>query len=310
MKYKVLVTGGAGYIGSVVVERLLECGHDVVVIDNLRTGNKKAICTPHYIGSYGNDMWGMALRQAFENHTFDVVFHLAGETTVTKSVTNPKLYFQNNVVNTINLLGVMLEYGCKKIIFSSSAAVYGIPESVPIRVGDRTLPITAYGESKLMVEKILGWYHKAYDLKYAIFRYFNVAGATKTRGEWHNPETHLIPLIMQVALGQKEYLEIYGDGVRDYIHVLDVADAHINVMIDLENEIYNLGRGRGYSVKDIVELSQEITGVWIPIRLESGRVGDPECLVASFDFIKTPHSLYSILESAWEWHKGGGYERN
>jgi len=308
MKYKVLVTGGAGYIGSVVVERLLECGHEVVVIDNLKTGNKEAICTPHYIGSFGNDMWGMALRQAFENHTFDIVFHLAGETTVTKSVTNPELYFQNNVVNTINLLGVMLEYECKKIIYSSSAAVYGIPERVPIHTGDRTLPITAYGESKLMVEKILGWYYKAHGLKYAIFRYFNVAGATKTRGEWHSPETHLIPLIMQVALGQKEYLDIYGDGTRDYIHVTDVADAHINVMIDLENKIYNLGKGWGYSVKEIVKLSEEITGRKIPTKVAPGRIGDPEHLVSAY--LVMGYSMKAMIKSAWEWHKGGGYERN
>jgi len=309
MKYKVLVTGGAGYIGSVVVERLLECGHDVVVIDNLRTGNRESLCTPRYIGNYGDSTWGLALRQAFEHHTFDIVFHLAGETTVTKSVTNPELYFKNNVVNTINLLGVMLEYGCKKIIFSSSAAVYGIPERVPIHVHDRTLPINAYGESKLMVEKILRWYYEAYGLKYAIFRYFNVAGATKTRGEWHNPETHLIPLIMQVALGQKEYLDIYGDGMRDYIHVSDVADTHIDVMTNFENETYNLGRGCGYLVKDIVMLSEEITGRKIPTRLASGRVGDPSYLVM-FGGFTMRHSIYTILESAWEWHKKGGYERN
>jgi len=307
MNYKVLVTGGAGYIGSVVVERLLECGHEVVVIDNLQTGNKKAICTPHYIGSCGDPSWGLALRQAFENHTFDIVFHLAGETTVTKSVTHPQLYFQNNVVNTINLLGVMLEYGCKKIIFSSSAAVYGIPERVPIHTYDRTLPINAYGDSKLMIEKVLQRYHEAYGLKYAIFRYFNVAGATKTRGEWHNPETHLIPLIMQVALGKKEYLDIYGDGTRDYFHVLDVADFHIYVMEYLENEIYNLGKGRGYSVKEIVKLSEEITGRKILTKVAPGRVGDPEHLVSAYPVMG--YSMKAIIKSAWEWHKGG-YERN
>jgi len=319
---KILVTGGAGYIGSVIVKKLIENEHEVVVLDNLSKGHKDAV-HPKAIFIQSGLHNVKDLDETFKEFKFDAVIHMAANSLVGESVEKPKKYFRNNVVNGINLLNVMLKNDCKKIVFSSSAAVYGEPKKVPIKEGDETNPTNPYGESKLMFEKIMDWYSKAYGLNYTSLRYFNAAGCDEEYGEDHDPETHLIPLIIKTALGQRKEIEIYGtdypteDGtcIRDYIHVSDLADAHI-LALD-KNGIYNLGSNKGYSVKQIIDTVKEITKKDIFVKEVEKRPGDPAVLVADSEKIKkelgwkAKYELKGIIKSAWIWHKKNpnGYKK-
>jgi len=307
---KILVTGGAGYIGSVIVKKLIDNKHEVVVLDDLSQGHleaidKKAIFVKANLSEINN---------VFKKFKFDAVIHMAAHSLVGESMENPKKYFDNNVVNGINLLNVMLENNCKKIVFSSSASVYGEPSKVPIKEDFELKPSNFYGETKLIFEKILEWYKKAYGLKYTSLRYFNAAGAIKECGEDHKPETHLIPIILQVALGKRKEINIFGDDyktkdgtcIRDYIHVSDLADAHI---LALEKDgIFNLGSEQGYSVKEIVEIARKVTGKEIKVKISDRRAGDPAVLVASSEKIKkelcwkAKFGIKDIIKSAWDWH--------
>lgn len=317
---KLLVTGGGGYIASIVSELLLQQDHEVVTVDNFQEGNRKAILPPVklYEGDFGNpDL----LAKIFSENEIEAVLHFAAETTIEFSMTDPKKYFHNNLINSITLLDQMLEFGCKDIIFSSTAATFGEPEYVPIDEQHPQNPINAYGESKLMFEKVLQWYQSAYGIRYNLFRYFNVAGASEKLGEAHKNESHLIPMIIQAVSGQRNSFKLFGtdyptkDGtcVRDYIHVEDLALAHILSLKNLAkcpNGDYNLGNGHGFTVKEIVETVQEITGVKINVIETNRRPGDPAVLVASNEKAKKElgwkpkyPSIESIVASAWNWHK-------
>lgn len=316
---RVLVTGGAGYIGSVLSERLLNSGFEVVVYDNLSTGCLENL--PKGVRFYKGDLLDEEALTKILQDKIEVVFHLASSSIVSESVENPLKYYRNNVVGTHNLLKAMLRAGVYKMVFSSSAAVYGEPKYVPIDELHQTCPTNPYGETKLIIEKMLKDFDKAYGLRFVSLRYFNAAGASKFHGENHEPETHLIPLILQVALGKRDYVEIFGsdyptrDGtcIRDYIHVLDLAEAHIKALdiLDLRSDIYNLGcGGEGFTVYEVIEVARKVTGREIRTVLRSRRVGDPAVLVASFEKIKNQlswcpkfQSLEEIIGSAWEWMK-------
>lgn len=321
---KLLVTGGAGYIGSICVEQLLHQNHKVVVIDNLQEGHKEAVL-PEAI-FYGGDFGDRNLmRKIFNSHEIDAVIHVAAETTIAFSMTNPALYFHNNTVNSIALLEVMREFGCNKMVFSSTAAVFGEPLYTPIDEKHLQEPINAYGESKLMFERVLDWYHKAYGLKFNAFRYFNAAGASGRLGEAHRHESHLVPRIIQVALRKRNKLQIFGsdyptkDGtcVRDYIHVLDLAQAHILALENLDlhpNGKYNLGNGREFSNLEVLNMVEKVTQLKIPFEIAPCRPGDPAVLVASSELAKKElgwepqfADLETIVSSAWKWHKAHPY---
>ena len=317
----ILVTGGAGYIGSHTAARLLERGEDAVVVDNLQKGHKDALKGGRF---YEGDLRDSAfLDTVFQKEQVEAVIHFAAESLVGESVENPLKYYNNNVGGTQNLLVKMNEYGVKAIVFSSTAATYGEPESSPILESDRTSPTNPYGETKLAVEKMLKWSDNAYGIKYVALRYFNAAGAHEsgTIGEDHTPESHLIPLILQVALGKRPHILIYGndyptpDGtcIRDYVHVTDLADAHLLALDKLrtggKSDIYNLGSGTGFSVLEVVEAARRVTGREIPAVTGPRRPGDPAVLVASSSKIRTElgwnpayDNLEKILSSAWEWH--------
>ncbi len=315
----ILVTGGAGYIGSIVVEELLNQGHSAIVIDNLQEGHKEAVLPEaiFYEGDFGNKK---LLDKIFENHKIDAVLHFAAETTIEFSMSDPAKYFINNVVNGISLLENMRKYGCNKFIFSSTAATFGEPQYTPIDEKHPQLPINAYGESKLMFEHILDWYHKAYGLKFNAFRYFNAAGASEKLGEAHRHESHLIPVIIQVALGQREKISIFGndyptkDGtcIRDYIHVKDLAQAHILALENLDkrpNAKYNLGNGEGFSNLKVLQMVEKVSGKRINYDFADRRSGDPAVLIASSELAQRElgwkpkyADLESIVRSAWEWH--------
>ncbi|MBO8132140.1 MAG: UDP-glucose 4-epimerase GalE [Candidatus Marinimicrobia bacterium] len=317
---KILVTGGAGYIGSIVVEELLKKDYSVVVIDNLQEGNREAILPKavFYEGDFGDVN---LLNNIFDNHKIDAVMHFAAETTVEFSMTNPKIYFKNNVVNGITLLNVMLEHNCNRFIFSSTAATFGEPQYVPIDEKHPQRPINAYGESKLMFEHILDWYHKAYGLKFNTFRYFNAAGASEKLGEAHKHESHLIPVIIQTALGQRDKFFIFGndyptkDGtcVRDYVHVIDLAQAHILTLDNLDEHPsgkYNLGNGEGFTNLEVLQMVEKVSGRKINWEFGPRRPGDPAVLIASSELAQKElgwkpkfANLESIIRSAWEWHK-------
>jgi len=316
----ILVTGGAGYIGSIVVDELVNSGYQVIVIDNLQEGHKEAVSSKahFYLCDVGDKD---CLDKIFRNNPIDVVMHFAAETTVKFSMTDPSKYFVNNVVNGINLLEVMKKHNCRKIIFSSTAAIFGEPEYAPIDENHPKNPVNAYGESKLIFEKILDWYNKAYGFMFNSFRYFNAAGATKKLGESHKHETHLIPLVLLTALKKRKIVQIFGtdyptkDGtcIRDYIHVVDLAKAHILGIKNLEKHVtgkYNLGNGKGFSVLEVIEAAKQVTGINIPVEVSSRRRGDPAILVALSELIKNElgwipefKSLEEIIESAWSWHK-------
>jgi UDP-glucose 4-epimerase len=317
---RILVTGGAGYIGSVVAEELVKSGHAVTVFDNLVKGHIEAIAPEaEFVEGDLND--SDLLQKVFRKGEIEAVIHLAAYSLVGESVQNPAKYYENNVSAGLKLLDSMRAAEVKKIVFSSTAAVYGEPKKQPITENDKLSPTNPYGETKLAFENALKWYEKAYDLKYASLRYFNAAGASKRCGELHEPETHLIPLVLQAALGKIPFVEIFGedyntrDGtcVRDYIHVIDLARAHILALgiLDERSAIYNLGcGGAGYSVREVIDTAKEVTGLEIPVRVGARRAGDPAVLIAASDRIKTElgwqpefQDLRLIIESAWAWLK-------
>lgn len=319
----VLVLGGAGYIGSHAVYQLVDEGFDVVVVDNLLTGHEEAVHPKAKF--YKGDIRDKAfLQTVFENEQIDGVIHFSASSLVGESMTNPIKYFDNNVYGTQVLLDVMKDYGVKNIVFSSSAATYGEQKVMPITEEALTLPTNAYGETKLTMEKLMKWCDAAYGIKYVSLRYFNVAGARSTGeiGEDHNPETHLIPVVLQVALGQREHISIFGedydteDGtcIRDYIHVEDLIDAHILALRYLQNggrsDVFNLGSSKGFSVKEIVEAVRAVTDHPIPAKIEGRRAGDPSTLIASSEKAKqvlgwSPKrtSIREIIQNAWSWHQ-------
>lgn len=316
---KVLVTGGAGYIGSVVAAELLAAGHEVVVYDNLSHGHREAVPSKAVFvqGEVGDQE---ALSGVLSGHSIDAVMHFAAFIEAGESMVQPERFFRNNTANALTLLECMLEHGIKRFVFSSTAAVYGDPKQIPIREDDPLVPTNAYGESKLMVERMLGWFHRIHGLRYASLRYFNAAGAAEMTGEDHHPETHLIPLVLQVALGKRSSIKMFGsdypthDGtcVRDYIHIRDLAHAHVLALQALDDSsrlIYNLGNGRGFSVREVIEVARKVTGHPIPAEMVDRRAGDPAVLVASSEKIirelgwtpKYP-DLEAIIGSAWKWH--------
>lgn len=324
---KVLVTGGAGYIGSVVVEQLIKHGHEAVVYDNLSKGHVAAVA-PEAAFVRADLMDRGALIRALDQHKIEAVIHMAASSLVGESVENPHLYFTNNVGAGLALLDAMLTVGVKKIVFSSTAAVYGSPETMPITEDAPQSPTNPYGESKLAFEKMLRWYDAACQLRYASLRYFNAAGASERFGEDHDPETHLIPNVLRVAAAQSGHVDIFGENyntpdgtcVRDYIHVIDLADAHVLALgaIEKRSEIYNLGYGSGYSVAEVVEMARQVTKRWISTEAAPRRAGDPPVLIASSDKIMRDlgwnprHSeLDRIIESAWRWLLAhpNGYEK-
>ena len=315
---RVLVTGGAGYIGSVVSEQLVSDGHEVVVYDNLSKGHREAVVAgARFVEGDLHD--AEKLRETLNG--IDAVIHMAAFSLVGESVEAPSKYYHNNVVAGLVLLDAMCDCDVKRIVFSSTAATYGEPEAQPIVESSPTNPTNPYGESKLAFEKAMNWYERAYGLRYASLRYFNAAGASEKCGEDHDPETHIIPITLQVAAGKRSHVEIYGDDyptedgtcVRDYIHVIDLARAHI-LALDVLNErsaIYNLGcGGDGYSVRDVIDTARRVTGKDIPVRMGSRRPGDPAVLIASSDKIKSElgwqpqfQDLGLIIDSAWRWMK-------
>jgi UDP-glucose 4-epimerase len=319
---QVLVTGGAGYIGSHTVKKLAERGFEPITYDNLSQGHRSAVVAGEFVfGDLGDYR---VLQETFAKYKPEAVIHFAAESIVAESMLNPARYFKENVGNGMNLLHLMLENNVKILIFSSTAAVYGEPQKIPICETHRTAPINPYGESKLIFERMLRYYDDAYGLKYVSLRYFNAAGASKdaTIGEDHSPETHLIPIVLQCALGLRKVVEVYGvdydtkDGtcIRDYIHVDDLADAHILalefLMMEKKSKIYNLGNEEGYSVKEVIDMAKKVTGVEIKTLVSERRVGDPSILIASSERIKgelgwepTYESLEEIIESAWNWHR-------
>lgn len=323
----VLVCGGAGYIGSHVVKALLDQGEKVLVIDNLITGHVDAVDerAELLLGDLRDEEF---LNHAFEKHSIEGVIDFAAFSLVGESVGEPLKYFENNFYGTLCLLKAMQRHKVNHIVFSSTAATYGEPENTPILETDKTVPTNPYGESKLCVEKMLKWCDQAYGIKYTVLRYFNVAGAHEAGeiGEAHTTETHLIPIILQVALGQREKIGIYGedyatpDGtcIRDYIHVMDLADAHILALNRLrrgeESSTYNLGNGEGFSVKEVIKVCRKVTGHSIPAEVSPRRAGDPARLVASsekamkeLNWKPQYHTLEKIVETAWKWHKTHPY---
>ena len=324
---RVLVTGGAGYIGSVVADHLLRDGHSVTVLDNLSKGAKQAVPNQadFVLADTGDEP---ALDRIFQAGHFDAVMHFAAFIEAGESMLSPELYFDNNSAKALTLLRAMLRHQVSRLVFSSTAAVYGDPTRLPIMEEDPPAPTNPYGESKLMVERMLAWFHKAHGLRYASLRYFNAAGATADRGEMHRPETHLIPLVLQAALGQREAISIYGtdyptkDGtcIRDYIHIDDLATAHLLALdalaqtqtqthVEDSQLIFNLGSGSGFSVREIIDVAGRVTGRKIPVVEAPRRPGDSAVLIASSEKIKRAlgwqprHSdIEAIVRSAWEWH--------
>ncbi len=318
----ILVPGGAGYIGSHNVKTLLENGREVVVIDNLLTGHRQAV--PREVPFYKGDIRNPAdLDKIFANHRIDSVLHFAASSLVAESMVKPLDYFNNNVLGMQSLLAAMVRHKVDKIVFSSSAAVYGKAEKMPIEEDAPLLPTNPYGESKLMMEKMMRWTALAHGMRYVILRYFNVAGAWPGGeiGEDHRPESHLLPLILQTALGNRPHIAIYGedyptrDGtcIRDYLDVTDLADAHERALNHLENGaeslVCNLGNGQGYSVREMIDVVRKVTGRDFPVRHEARRPGDPPMLIASskkaHDELgwQSQKSLEDMIASAWDWHR-------
>ena len=319
----VLVLGGAGYIGSHTVDRLVEAGKDVVVVDSLVTGHLAAVRkeAKFYQGDLADKDF---MRKVFtENPDINAVIHFAAFSLVAESMKDPLKYFDNNTAGMVKLLEVMNEFDIKYIVFSSTAATYGIPEKMPIYEDDPQLPINPYGESKLMMEKIMRWADEAYGIKFVALRYFNVAGAKPdgSIGEDHHPETHLLPIVLQVAMGEREKLQIFGDdyntpdgtNVRDYVHPFDLADAHILAVDYLRNgnesSAFNLGSSTGFSNLEIVKAAREVTGKEIPAEIAARRGGDPDTLIAASEKARKVlgwkpefDDIHKIIETAWKWH--------
>jgi UDP-glucose 4-epimerase len=327
----ILIVGGAGYIGSHTVKYFHDQGEDVIVADNLQTGHKQAIMVDKF---YQCDIRDKdAFEKVFKENQIEAVIHFAANSLVGESMQKPDIYYQNNVYGMMCLLDVMKKYNVSKIVFSSTAATYGEPESIPILESDQTEPTNTYGETKLAMEKMMKWYDKAYHMKYVSLRYFNAAGAIESGeiGEAHTVETHLIPLILQVPLEQREYISIFGDDyptedgtcIRDYIHVMDLASAHYKALEYLraanESNIFNLGNGNGYSVKEVIDVARKVTNHVIPAKVEPKRAGDPAKLIASSQKAQDilgwrPEygSLEKIVSDAWNWHRNNprGYHSN
>lgn len=318
----VLVLGGAGYIGSHTVYALVEKGEDVVIIDNLETGHIEAV-HPKARFYQGDIRDRDFVDSVLDKEKIDAVIHFAANSLVGESMTNPLKYYDNNVNGTKVLLQSMVAHGLDKIVFSSTAATYGEPERVPIMETDKTEPTNAYGETKLSMEKMFKWTDRAHGLKYVSLRYFNACGAHVSGeiGEAHSPETHLIPLILQVPLGKRKAISVYGDDyptkdgtcIRDYIHVTDLAQAHILAVDYLikgnESNIFNLGNGVGFTVNEVIETARRVTGHPIPAEITPRRAGDPAQLIASSEKAKTvlgwkpEHAdLEEIIATAWKWH--------
>jgi UDP-glucose 4-epimerase len=315
---RVLVTGGAGYIGSVVTEELVNDGHDVVVYDNLVKGHREAV-VPAATFVKGDLHDAATLRQTLTDSRIEAVIHMAAYSLVGESCEQPSKYYDNNLVASLVLLDTMLACDVKRIVFSSTAATYGEPLSQPIYETAPNNPTNPYGESKLAFERAMHWYERAYGLKYVSLRYFNAAGASEQCGEDHDPESHIIPIALQAASGQRSHVEIYGDDyptpdgtcLRDYIHVIDLARAHILALGDMNDQshIYNLGcGGDGYSVREVIETARQVSGKDIPVRIGPRRAGDPAILIAGSDKIKSElgwqpryQDLRVIIESAWRW---------
>lgn len=318
----ILVTGGAGYIGSHTLMELINANEDVVVVDNLQKGHRAAVKGGRfYQGDLRDEDF---LDRVFKENNIEEVVNFAADSLVGESVSDPLKYYNNNMVSSFRLLGKMKDYGVKRIVFSSTAAVYGEPENVPILENDKTFPTNPYGETKLSIEKVLKWADNAYGIKYVSLRYFNAAGAhiSGEIGEDHSPESHLIPIVLQAALGKREAVSIFGDDyntpdgscIRDYVHVTDLAQAHILALKSLragsQSRIFNLGNGKGFSVKEVVQIARDVTGVNIKANIVPRRAGDPAVLVASSDKIREElhwepkyNDLSTIIGTAWNWHK-------
>ncbi|MEG1003878.1 UDP-glucose 4-epimerase GalE [Clostridium sp.] len=326
----ILVCGGAGYIGSHTVHELMKETEDIIIVDNLQTGHRAAVNkdAKFYEGDIRDKDF---LNKVFSENNIDSVIHFAANSLVGESMLNPIIYFDNNVYGMQVLLQTMVKHDVKNIVFSSTAAVYGEPKEVPITEDSETNPTNPYGESKLMMEKMMKWFNLAYGINYVSLRYFNVAGALEdgTLGEDHLTETHLIPLVLRVPLNKRKSISVYGDDyetqdgtcIRDYIHVIDLADAHIKALNYLksgnESTIFNLGNGTGFSVKEIIEASKVVTNFNIPVVIDSRRAGDPASLIASSLKAKkllkwTPKytNIENIIKTAWNWHKShpNGFE--
>lgn len=323
----VMVTGGAGYIGSVVTEQLVADGHSVVVYDSLVKGHPEAVVdgATLVVADLHN---GTVLRETLVSHDVDAVIHMAAYSLVGESVQDPRKYYDNNVAASLSLLDAMIECNVRRLVFSSTAAVYGEPERSPIVEEMPHNPTNPYGETKLAIEQALRWYDNAYKLCYASLRYFNAAGATEQCGEMHDPETHLIPIVLQAATGALPAVTVFGDDyptrdgtcIRDYIHVSDLSRAHILALSALDDgsRIYNLGcGGDGYTVKEVIDVAREVTGRDIPIAMGTRRAGDPAVLVASSDRIQRElgwkpelQDLEAIISSAWNWMQANpaGYD--
>jgi UDP-glucose 4-epimerase len=317
---KTLVTGGAGYIGGTVVRQLLAAGHQVIVYDNLLHGKRENVPAGARL-IVGEVADAAALNALFAAEKFDAVLHFAALIEAGESMLYPERFFANNTAATLTLLTAMAANKVPRLVFSSTAAVYGNPESSPIPETAKLAPTNAYGESKLLVEQMLRWFHQIHGLRYAALRYFNVAGALDGYGEQHEPESHLIPLILDVALGRRSSIKIFGsdyptpDGtcIRDYIHVADIGRAHLAALDALSNHetlLYNLGNGRGFSVREVIESVRRVTGHAIPVVEEPRRPGDPAILVADSQKIArelgwNPQTamLDDIIDSAWSWHQ-------
>ncbi|MHB1674595.1 MAG: UDP-glucose 4-epimerase GalE [Acidobacteriaceae bacterium] len=316
----VLITGGAGYIGGTVAHLLMAAGHRVVVYDNLSHSQRLSVpAGADFIEGEVGDRTKM--EAALRSHRIDAVLHFAALIEAGESMQRPELYFSNNSASTLILFQAMLAAGVRRLVFSSTAAVYGQPERTPIEEDAPLRPTNPYGESKLLVEQMLAWLHRIHGFRYASLRYFNVAGAIAGRGEAHEPESHLVPLILDVALGRRQCIRIYGtdyptpDGtcIRDYIHVRDLAEAHLLALTALEQRdrmIYNLGNGQGFSVRQVIEAARRVTGHPIPVEECPPRPGDPAILVASSEKIGRElgwrprcTGLDEIIADAWQWHQ-------
>jgi UDP-glucose 4-epimerase len=315
----VLVTGGAGYIGSAVVEELLADGHTPVVYDNLVAGHAEAV--PEGVAMVRGDLHdGPLLEQTLEGHGIEAVIHLAAFLQPNESMTRPGKYFDNNVAGSITLLNAMAARDVRRFILSSTCATFGDPQRLPIDEDHPQNPISPYGVSKLLIEKMLPWYELAHGIRFSCMRYFNACGATPTRGEDHEPEIHLIPLILQVAMGKRENIKIYGsdydtrDGtaIRDYVHISDLGRAHVLALAPLNERSrnFNLGNGDGFTVREVIDAARRVTGHPIPAIEEPRRAGDPPVMIgdsrrarAELGWAPRYPDIQQIIQTAWDWHQ-------
>ena len=315
---RVVVTGGAGYIGSVVTELLLAADHEVIVLDDLRTGHREAVA-PEAEFVQLSLLDQTTLASALDRSQADAVVHMAGETLVSESMTDPDKHYRVNLVGGLNLLDSMREVGIRKIVFSSTAAVYGQPKSSPIFEDVEKVPVNTYGESKLALERAMAWYERAYGLQHVSLRYFNACGATEDHGEFRAKETHIIPILIENAMGIRTGFKLFGDDyptpdgtcVRDYVHVIDIANAHLLALSKIDNLLFrafNLGNGEGYSNLQVLEAARKVTGAEIPVEIAPRREGDPAVLVASSDRARTElgwnplhPGLEGMVRDAWNW---------